>query len=178
MRDSEFNHWVKETITGDIDNKITYLKRKSEGKFTDDYYYLTAVSFDDVYTGPTNNISDPVGGLASRLADLKLSQKRNYLYFKTLKEVTLKTLMTFEPEQLQLIKIYLNLDEGYLRNWEKYDVRKLLRKIKDKFVKEKIYSKWADDPDQENKKQEKSESEIQESRLSIEEAQEQIFRYR
>ena len=57
-------------------------------------------------------------------------------------------------------------------------LRKLLRKIKDKFVKEKIYSKWADDPDQENKKQEKSESEIQESRLSIEEAQEQIFRYR
>ena len=124
MTDQEFIHWLKETITGQIDDKIAYLAERANGELMREYYYLSAVRFDGVKTGPSNSISDPVGNLAAHLADINLQRKRNLIYFEKLKEAAENFLAAVDQETLKLIRIFFNLDEGYLRGWQKKIVRK------------------------------------------------------
>jgi len=138
MTDQEFIYWLKETIAGRIDKKINYLAEKADGELMREYYYLSAVRFDGVKTGPTNNISDPVGNLAAHLADIQLQRKRNYIYFKNLKEAAENFLAAVDQEGLKLIRIYLDLDEGYLRSWQRKRVRKEINLFKNKFVKRQL----------------------------------------
>jgi len=135
MTDQEFIYWLKETIAGRIDKKINYLAEKADGELMREYYYLSAVRFDGVKTGPTNNISDPVGNLAAHLADIQLQRKRNYIYFKNLKEAAENFLAALDQETLKFIKIFMNLEEGRLRRWQKKLVNKKIEIFKNKFVK-------------------------------------------
>lgn len=134
MTDQEFTYWLKETITGQIDEKINYLAERAEGDLMEDYYYLSAVNFEGAYIGNTNRISDPVGNIAAELADIKLHRKRNYIFFKNLKTAAEKYLAVVDQENLKLLKKYMKLEEGYLRSWQKKIVREEIEHFKKDFV--------------------------------------------
>ena len=131
MQVDDFIYLVKAVITGRIDKKIKHLEIKYKQKWQDDMYFnLTGVNYDKTYTSKTNKISDPTGGHASYLADIKLQQKRLYEDHVNFRRIALKVLHNLEPYLVNNIKIYLKIIDGKLTHKREMEAREYLNLIR------------------------------------------------
>jgi hypothetical protein len=131
MQVDDFIYLVKAVITGRIDKKIKHLEKKYKEPWPEDMYFnLTGVSYTGIYTSKTNNISDPTGGQATRLADIKLQQKRTYEYYYNFKQITLQILNNLEPYLINNIRKYLKIDPGKLTHKRKMEAMEYLNYIR------------------------------------------------
>lgn len=182
MKESEFENLLKLFFLGKIDNKLKYLKQKYERKFSDEYYCsLKAFTCDRVGKNLTNKINDPTGGRATRLADIKLQQKRNYEYFLKFNQVMSEYIKKLDRFLVDNMKIYLGLIESPLFKDEEKEIMQHFEKIKSIFFKERILEKEKEVDSYENFLEE-SEPEVKTNlaadRYSLEEAQDRVLMYR
>ncbi|MFW5686601.1 MAG: hypothetical protein ACOCXL_00275 [Halanaerobium sp.] len=184
MRESEFNYLLKLYFSGQINEKLRYLKQKYETKFSDDYYCsLNAVTWDRVGKNLTNKINDPTGGLATRLADIKLSQQRNYEYYLKFYQIMTDYIKQLDRFLVDNIKIFLGLIDSPLFKDEEREIKKQFEIIKLKFFEARILEKEEKtDPYQEflndDQEEKQPESNLAAERYSLEEAQERVLMYR
>jgi hypothetical protein len=142
MKESEFENLLKLFFSGKIDNKLKYLKQKYERKFSDEYYCsLKAFTCDRVGKNLTNKINDPTGGIATRLADIKLQQKRNYEFYLKFYQVMNDYIKKIDQFLINNIKIYLGLIESKLFESDKRMIKKHFEIIKSIFFRERILNK-------------------------------------
>lgn len=182
MRESEFEYLLELYFSGKINDKINYLKEKYEKKFDDDYYCtLGSPILDRVGKNLTNKISDPTGGKATRLADIKLLQRRNYEYYLKFYQVMNEYIKKLDRFLVDNMKIYLGLVDSPLFKDEEKEIKQHFEKIKKLFFKKKILEKEKKtDPYQEFLEESKPEPEsnLAADRYSLEEAQERVLMYR
>lgn len=183
MRESEFNYLLRIYFSGKINYKLDYLKQKYERPFSDDYYCsLNAVSWDKVGKNLTNKINDPTGGIAVKLADIKLNQLRNYEFYLKFYQVMNDYIKKLDRFLVDNMKIYLGLIDSPLFKDEEKEILQHFEKIKSIFFKERILEKEKEvDPYQEFLEEEKEESNLaadKYNRLSLEEAQHRVLMYR
>ncbi|MEC9490879.1 MAG: hypothetical protein UMU04_08000 [Halanaerobiales bacterium] len=181
MRESEFEYLLKIYFSGKIKGKLNYLKEKYEKQFDDDYYCtLGSPILDRVGKNLTNKISDPTGGKATRLADIKLLQQRNYEYYLKFYQIMTEYIKKLDRFLVDNMKIYLGLIDSPLFKDEEKEILQHFEKIKYIFFKERILEKEKKvDPYQEFFEKEKQEPAADENnRLSLEEAQQRVLMYR
>jgi len=182
MRESEFNYLLRIYFSGKINYKLDYLKQKYERPFSDDYYCtLGSPVLDRVGKNLTNKINDPTGGKATRLADIKLLQLRNYEYFLKFNQVMSEYIKKLDRFLVDNMKIYLGLIESPLFKDEEKEIMQHFEKIKSIFFKERILEKEKEVDPYENFLEE-SEPEVKTNlaadRYSLEEAQDRVLMYR
>jgi hypothetical protein len=179
MKESELEYLLEIYFSGKINDKLDYLKQKYKEPFSDDYYCsLNAASWDKVGKNLTNKINDPTGGIATRLADIKLSQRRNYEYYLKFYQVMNNYIKDLERFLVDNIKIYLGLIDSPLFKDEEKEVEKHFKIIKSIFFRERIFEKEKKtDPYQEflKEQQPEVESNLAADRYSLEEAQELLM---
>jgi hypothetical protein len=181
VRESEFEYLLKIYFSGKIKGKLNYLKEKYEKQFDDDYYCtLGSPILDRVGKNLTNKISDPTGGKATRLADIKLLQQRNYEYYLKFYQIMTEYIKKLDRFLVDNMKIYLGLIDSPLFKDEEKEILQHFEKIKYIFFKERILEKEKKvDPYQEFFEKEKQEPAADENnRLSLEEAQQRVLMYR
>ena len=181
MRDLELNYFLRLYFSGKINDKLEYLKEKYEQPFSDDYYCsLNAVSWDRVGKNLTNKINDPTGGIAVKLADIKLNQQQNYEFYLKFYQVINKYIKKLDRFLVDNMKIYLGLIDSPLFKDEEKEIERQFEIIKSKFIQADILEEEKKtDPYQEFLEEEKQpESNLAADRYSLEEAQERVLMYR
>jgi hypothetical protein len=142
MKESEFENLIELFFSGKINDKLEYLKEKYKEPFSDDYYCsLNAVTWDRVGKNLTNRISDPTGGKATRLADIKLMQQRNYEYCLKFYQIMNNYIKDLEMFLVDNMKIYLGLIDSPLFLNEEKEVLQHFGKIKKILINNKILEK-------------------------------------
>jgi len=99
-------------FTGELKRKAIRFKKKMEQGFPDEYYCtLNSISY--VNAGSNgNHIADPTGDRASKLADISLRRTRAYKHYLTLQQTITDVLRELDGEDIYLLKVYLELEEG------------------------------------------------------------------
>lgn len=142
MTESELDHLIKTYFTGELNNKINYLHQKYKQKFTDDRYCsLKAFRLGRVGKNLNNNINDPTGGIATRLADIKLEQRKNYEYYLKFYQSMNDYIKNLDNHLINNIKIYLGIIDNNLLDNDKRMVEIQFKKIKNAFMKMRILDK-------------------------------------
>jgi len=182
MKESEFENLIELFFSGKINDKLEYLKEKYKKPFSDDYYCsLNAASWDKVGKNLTNKINDPTGGIAVKLADIKLKQKRNYEYYLKFYQIMNDYIKKLDRFIIDNMKIYLGLIDSPLFLNEEKEVLQHFGKIKKILINNKILEKEKKtDPYQEflEEQQPEVESNLAEDRYSLEEAQDQLLMFK
>ncbi len=98
-------------FNGELDHKIKKFYKKKNQKWPDEYY-CTIGSLSYVGTrNDTNNIADPTGGRAVKLAELNMGRGEKYNYYKQLKETIDKEFQKLNDDDVYLIKVALKVIE-------------------------------------------------------------------
>jgi hypothetical protein len=135
MEESEFDYLLELYFTGKINAKLKSLKRKYKSKFTDEQYCnLGSPTLDRVGKNLTNKISDPTGGKACYLADIKLQERRNYEYYLNINQIMNDYIKKIDRFIADNIKIYLNLIDSPLFEDEEKEIKQHFEKIKNGFT--------------------------------------------
>jgi hypothetical protein len=179
MKESEFENLIELFFSGKINDKLDYLKEKYKKPFDDDdYCTLGSPILDRVGKNLTNKISDPTGGKATRLADIKLSQRRNYEYYLKFYQTMNDYIKKLERFLVDNMKIYLGLIDSPLFEDEETAIKKEFDKIKKLFFKADILEKEKKtDPYKDflEEQQPEVESNLAADRYSLEEAQQLLM---
>jgi len=142
MKESELEYLLELYFSGRINSKLDYLKQKYKEPFSDDYYCsLKTPCLDKVGKNLTNKVNDPTGGIAVKLADIKLSQRRNYKYYLKFYQIMNKYIKKLDRFLADNMKIYLGLVDSPLFLNEEKEVLQHFEKIKKILINNKILEK-------------------------------------
>lgn len=100
-------------FTGELRRKIVKFKQKASWSYSDDFYCtLRGIDLAHPYKGKTNNLGDPTGNRATKLADLTLTRKKAYLHYLGLHQSITDIIQGLDEKEVYLLKVYLGVIEG------------------------------------------------------------------